>query len=48
MADIKWTGARVRKTFLDYFAERGHSIGKPPATNTPPYMHISSLYTPFV
>ncbi len=28
MAEVKWTGTLVRKTFLDYFAERGHSIGK--------------------
>lgn len=28
MAEVEWTGPRVRKTFLDYFAERGHSIGK--------------------
>lgn len=28
MAEVKWTGPRVRKAFLDYFAERGHSIGK--------------------
>ena len=30
MAEVKWTGPLVRKTFLDYFAERGHSIGKAP------------------
>jgi hypothetical protein len=30
MAEVEWTGPRVRKTFLDYFAERGHSIGKAP------------------
>jgi hypothetical protein len=29
MAEVKWTGPLVRKTFLDYFAERGHAIGKP-------------------
>lgn len=23
----KWTALTVRKTFLDYFAERGHTIG---------------------
>lgn len=28
MAEVKWTGPLVRKTFLDFFAERGHSIGK--------------------
>lgn len=31
MAEVKWTGPLVRKTFLDYFAERGHSIGKGPS-----------------
>lgn len=36
MAEVKWTGPLVRKTFLDFFAERGHSIGKtPPPLNTP-------------
>lgn len=35
MAEVKWTGPLVRKTFLDFFAERGHSIGKEPAP-TPP------------
>lgn len=30
MAEVKWTGPLVRKTFLDFFAERGHSIGKAP------------------
>jgi hypothetical protein len=25
----KWTAPLVRKTFLDYFAERGHTIGMP-------------------
>lgn len=29
MADIKWTGHQVRKTFFDYFKERGHTIGMP-------------------
>lgn len=27
--DGKWTAATVRKTFLDYFAEQGHTIGTP-------------------
>jgi alanyl-tRNA synthetase len=31
MAEVQWTGPRVRKTFLDFFAERGHSIGKAPS-----------------
>ena len=29
-AEVKWTGPLVRKTFLDFFAERGHTIGKGP------------------
>jgi hypothetical protein len=28
MEGHKWSGANVRKTFLDFFAERGHTIGK--------------------
>lgn len=28
MYEGKWTALTVRKTFLDYFAERGHTIGK--------------------
>ena len=27
MADVRWSGQLVRKTFFDYFEERGHSIG---------------------
>jgi len=27
MTEVKWTGPLVRKTFLDFFAERGHTIG---------------------
>lgn len=34
MAGVEWTGPRVRKTFLDYFAERGHAIGTGPAIKT--------------
>jgi hypothetical protein len=31
MADqIDWTGPKVRQTFLDYFAERGHTVGELP------------------
>lgn len=25
--DMRWTAAEVRKTFLDFFAEREHTIG---------------------
>jgi alanyl-tRNA synthetase len=39
MAEVKWTGPLVRKTFLDYFAERGHSIGKAPPSPPPPPLH---------
>ncbi len=38
MAEVKWTGPLVRKTFLDFFAERGHSIGR---TRAPP-LHCPS------
>jgi len=27
MSETKWTGTRVRQTFHDYFAERGHTVG---------------------
>lgn len=27
MATKQWTGVQVRKTFLDFFAERGHNVG---------------------
>lgn len=27
MYEGKWTALTVRKTFLNYFAERGHTIG---------------------
>lgn len=30
MYEGKWTALTVRKTFLDYFAERGHTIGTMP------------------
>lgn len=42
MTEVEWTGARVRKAFLDFFAERGHSIGKSLPLNTPP---LRSLFT---
>jgi hypothetical protein len=34
MADQTWTGPKVRETFLNYFAKRGHSIGMPPSPHT--------------
>lgn len=27
MAELEWPAARVRKTFLEYFEQRGHTIG---------------------
>lgn len=27
MAEIKWPAAKVRQTFLEYFEQRGHTIG---------------------
>lgn len=27
MSEVKWPAALVRKTFFDYFKERGHTIG---------------------
>lgn len=35
MAEVKWTGPLVRKTFLDFFAERGHAIGRSPSAPPP-------------
>lgn len=41
MAEVKWTGPLVRKTFLDFFAERGHSIGKTPPPLGHPALRVS-------
>lgn len=30
-SDSQWTGVQVRKTFLDFFAERGHNVGMQPS-----------------
>ena len=27
--EVHWTGPRVRQAFLDFFAERGHTVGRP-------------------
>jgi hypothetical protein len=27
MADVKWPAALVRKTFFDYFEQKGHTLG---------------------
>lgn len=27
MAEVKWTGLKVRQTFFDYFEQRGHTVG---------------------
>lgn len=32
---LEWPAARVRQTFFDYFAARGHTIGKFPDANMP-------------
>lgn len=26
--EVKWTAETVRKTFLNYFEERGHTVGE--------------------
>lgn len=39
MYEGKWTANTVRKTFLDYFAERGHTIGA-----THPFSHTCIPY----
>jgi alanyl-tRNA synthetase len=43
MAEVKWTGPLVRKTFLDFFAERGHSIGKAPPPRITPRSRCTRL-----
>ena len=39
MAEARWSGQLVRKTFLDYFKERGHTIGMP----SPPRLRFPSI-----
>jgi hypothetical protein len=36
MDKSKWSGVVVRKTFLDFFAERGHTIGTPQLPDSSP------------
>ncbi|KAL2270065.1 hypothetical protein VTJ83DRAFT_2249 [Remersonia thermophila] len=43
MAEVKWTGPLVRKTFLDYFAERGHAIV--PSSSVVPHNDPTLLFT---
>ncbi|KAL2022752.1 hypothetical protein VTK56DRAFT_4568 [Thermocarpiscus australiensis] len=43
MAEVKWTGPLVRKTFLDYFAERGHTIV--PSSSVVPHNDPTLLFT---
>lgn len=43
MAELKWSGAQVRKTFLDYFAERGHTIV--PSSSVVPHNDPTLLFT---
>ncbi|OTB05045.1 hypothetical protein M426DRAFT_320106 [Hypoxylon sp. CI-4A] len=43
MADIKWTGVKVRKTFLEYFEQRGHTIV--PSSSVVPHNDPTLLFT---
>ena len=36
MADVKWPAALVRKTFFEYFEQRGHTLGTYPFPLLPP------------
>lgn len=36
MEEKKWTGLKVRQTFFDFFAARGHTIGKSSTESPPP------------
>jgi alanyl-tRNA synthetase len=42
-AEVKWTGPLVRKTFLDFFAERGHTIV--PSSSVVPHNDPTLLFT---
>ena len=48
MAEVKWTGPLVRKTFLDFFAERGHAIGRSPSAPPPRFTRFRSPPWQFV
>ncbi|KAK4132517.1 hypothetical protein BT67DRAFT_406503 [Trichocladium antarcticum] len=41
--EVKWTGPLVRKTFLDFFAERGHAIV--PSSSVVPHNDPTLLFT---
>ncbi|KAK4188527.1 alanine--tRNA ligase [Podospora australis] len=43
MAETKWTGAEVRKTFLNFFSERGHTIV--PSSSVVPHNDPTLLFT---
>ncbi|KAI1384035.1 tRNA synthetases class II (A)-domain-containing protein [Hypoxylon trugodes] len=43
MGEPKWTGAGVRKTFLEYFEERGHTIV--PSSSVVPHNDPTLLFT---
>ncbi|KAK3945436.1 alanine--tRNA ligase [Diplogelasinospora grovesii] len=43
MAEVQWTGLKVRQTFFDYFAERGHTIV--PSSSVVPHNDPTLLFT---
>ncbi|KAI1488002.1 hypothetical protein F5X96DRAFT_110874 [Biscogniauxia mediterranea] len=43
MSKPQWTGVGVRKTFLDYFEQRGHTIGTPSPSPSPASPHHPAL-----
>ncbi len=36
MAQVQWTGQKVRETFLDFFEKKGHTIGTYEQLDTTP------------
>jgi alanyl-tRNA synthetase len=38
----EWPAARVRKTFFDFFAERGHTVGESKMPRQPQTVILSS------
>ncbi|KAK1781264.1 tRNA synthetases class II (A)-domain-containing protein [Copromyces sp. CBS 386.78] len=42
-SDSQWTGVQVRKTFLDFFAERGHNVV--PSSSVVPHNDPTLLFT---
>ncbi|KAK4218860.1 alanine--tRNA ligase [Rhypophila decipiens] len=43
MAEVEWTGLKVRQTFFDFFAERGHTIV--PSSSVVPHNDPTLLFT---